>query len=139
MVEAAQTHNRVLKVGFNHRHHPGLWQAHELAQGGAIGPLISMRAAYGHGGRPGYDQEWRGDPDLAGGGELHADCEAVLLEAGSQQQYIWGADWYPLGREVGFETLINIRPGQQNFTLELQDPALRAKIETIVRRLLEVA
>lgn len=76
---------------------------------------------------------------LAGGGELHADCEAVLLEAGSQQQYIWGADWYPLDREVGFEALINIRPGQQNFTLELQDPALRAKIETIVRRLLEVA
>ena len=70
MLEAAQTHNRVLKVGFNHRHHLGVWQAHELAQAGAIGPLMSIRAAYGHGGRPGYDQEWRGNPDLAGGGEL---------------------------------------------------------------------
>jgi len=70
MVGAAQTHNRVLKVGFNHRHHPGLWQAHDLAQAGAIGPLMSIRAVYGHGGRPGYDQEWRGNPDLAGGGEL---------------------------------------------------------------------
>jgi len=70
MVEAAQTHDRVLKAGLNHRHHPGVGQAHELAQAGAIGPLMSIRAAYGHGGRPGYDQEWRGDPDLAGGGEL---------------------------------------------------------------------
>ncbi len=70
MVEAAQAHGQVLKTGFNHRHHPGVWRAHELAQGGAIGPLMSIRAAYGHGGRPGYDQEWRGDPDLAGGGEL---------------------------------------------------------------------
>lgn len=75
---------------------------------------------------------------LAGGGELHADCEAALLEDGSQQMYVWGADWYPQEQQVGFESLINIRPGQQNFSLELQNPALRAQVETIVRRLLEV-
>lgn len=50
---------------------------------------------------------------LAGGGELHADCEEVLLEDGSQQENIWGADWYPETKEVGFESLINIRPRQQ--------------------------
>ena len=38
---------------------------------------------------------------LAGGGELHADCEAVLLENGSKQVDIWGADWYPFTQEVG--------------------------------------
>jgi len=70
MVDAARTANRVLKVGFNHRHHPALWQAQEMAQSGKIGPLMSIRASYGHGGRPGYDQEWRADADLAGGGEL---------------------------------------------------------------------
>lgn len=75
---------------------------------------------------------------LAGGGELHADCEAVLLEDGSQQHDIWGADWYPLDREVGFEALINIRPRQQNFGLEIADPALRSRVEAVVRRLLEV-
>lgn len=75
---------------------------------------------------------------LAGDGELHADCEAALLEDGSQQAQVWGADWYPPDREVGFESLINIRPHQQNFTLELQIPELRAKVETIVRHLLEV-
>lgn len=70
MVTAAQHADRVLKVGFNHRHHPALWRAHELAKSGKIGPLMSIRATYGHGGRPGYDQEWRGNADLAGGGEL---------------------------------------------------------------------
>jgi len=70
MVTAGREANRVLKVGFNHRHHPALWRAQQMAQSGKIGPLMSIRAAYGHGGRPGYDQEWRGDPELAGGGEL---------------------------------------------------------------------
>ncbi len=76
---------------------------------------------------------------LAGGGELNADCEAALLEDGSQQQAIWGADWYPLDHQVGFESLINIRPRQYNRTLEVQDPELRNRIEQITRRLLEVA
>lgn len=70
MVEAAARHGRILKVGFNHRHHPALWKARQLAQSGKIGALMSIRAAYGHGGRPGYDREWRGNADLAGGGEL---------------------------------------------------------------------
>ena len=70
MVRAAARHERILKTGFNHRHHPALSLAHNLAQAGKIGPLMSLRAAYGHGGRPGYDQEWRGNPELAGGGEL---------------------------------------------------------------------
>lgn len=58
------------KVGFNHRYHPALKQAHALYSAGVIGEIINIRARYGHGGRPGYDKEWRGDRDLAGGGEL---------------------------------------------------------------------
>ena len=57
---------------------------------------------------------------LAGGGELHADCEAVLLENGSKQVDIWGADWYPMTQEVGYESLINIRPRQNNRSMEIQ-------------------
>ena len=75
---------------------------------------------------------------LAGVGELDADCEQALLDDGSQQAEIWGADWYPHTCEVGFEALINIRPRQQNFSLEIQDPALRERIERVVRHLLEV-
>jgi len=70
MVEAARAGDVILKTGFNHRHHPAIWKAHELCVQGKIGELMYARAVYGHGGRPGYDQEWRGDPDLAGGGEL---------------------------------------------------------------------
>lgn len=75
---------------------------------------------------------------LAGGGELHADCEQALLEDTSQQADIWGADWHPQTKTVTFESIINIRPRQQNFNMEVQDMALRSHIEKIVRRLLEV-
>ncbi len=75
---------------------------------------------------------------LAGGGALHADCEQALLQDGSLQEEVWGADWYPDRCEVGFESIINIRPRQQNFGLEVKDPALRRQIEEIVRRLLGV-
>lgn len=75
---------------------------------------------------------------LAGGGEIHADCEQKLLEDGSQQEDVWGADWYPELKRVGFESLINIRPRQQNRGMEIQDPVIREKIEIIVRHLLEI-
>jgi len=70
LVATAARAGRLLKTGFNHRHHPAIRQAHALCANGAIGELTSVRAAYGHGGRPNYDQEWRGDPAIAGGGEL---------------------------------------------------------------------
>lgn len=70
MLGAAREHHRVLKVGFTLRFQPALRQAHALCQHGDIGPLYFLRAVYGHGGRPGYDKEWRGNADLAGGGEL---------------------------------------------------------------------
>ena len=74
---------------------------------------------------------------LAGGGEYHADCEEVLLEDGSRQEDIWGADWYPESKTVEFVALINIRPRQNNRGMEIEDPELRTKTETIIRRLLE--
>ena len=74
---------------------------------------------------------------IAGGGEYHADCEEVLLEDGSRQENIWGADWYPDSKRVEFGSLINIRPQQGNRGMEIESPAVRAKIETIVRQLLE--
>jgi predicted dehydrogenase len=70
MAAAARQSGGVLKIGFNHRHHPAIWQAHEACLHGAIGRPFFIRAVYGHGGRPGYDKEWRGSADLAGGGEL---------------------------------------------------------------------
>lgn len=59
-----------VRVGYNHRFHPALQKARELVDAGALGPLMFIRARYGHGGRVGYDREWRADPSLSGGGEL---------------------------------------------------------------------
>lgn len=73
---------------------------------------------------------------LAGGGELHADCEAFLLGNGSKQVDIWGADWYPFTEEVGYESLINIRPRQNNRSMEIQDPLIRGRVAQIVKQLL---
>ena len=66
---AARTGVRV-RLGYNHRFHPSLQKARELIDSGVLGPLMFLRGRYGHGGRKGYDREWRADPKLSGGGEL---------------------------------------------------------------------
>ncbi len=70
LIALAARRSRVVKVGFNHRFHPAAIRAREILDGGACGPVMFVRARYGHGGRPGYDREWRADPAIAGGGEL---------------------------------------------------------------------
>ena len=75
----------------------------------------------------------------AGGGELHADCEAVLLGDGSSQDDIWGADWIPDTQEVRYEAMLNIQPRRNNRSMQIEDPGIRAKVGDIVRRLLEGA
>lgn len=59
-----------VRIGYNHRYHPSLQKARALIDEGALGPLLFLRGRYGHGGRVGYDKEWRADPALSGGGEL---------------------------------------------------------------------
>jgi predicted dehydrogenase len=70
VMDAARAAGVSVRVGFNHRYHPALCKARELFEAGALGPMMFVRARYGHGGRPGYEKEWRADPALAGGGEL---------------------------------------------------------------------
>ena len=70
LVNAAQKYNVQVRVGFNHRYHPALLKARELIQAGELGELMFVRGRYGHGGRKGYDREWRSNPSLSGGGEL---------------------------------------------------------------------
>ena len=70
LMAAARRHDRRVRVGFNHRYHPALREARQLVDRGALGPLMFIRGRYGHGGRVGYDREWRADPSKSGGGEL---------------------------------------------------------------------
>ena len=73
---------------------------------------------------------------VAGGGPLHADCEAVLLADGSQQEDIWGADWIPATQQIRYEALINIRPRQKNPSMTILDASIRDRVKEIVERLL---
>ncbi|HTB80515.1 MAG TPA: Gfo/Idh/MocA family oxidoreductase [Opitutaceae bacterium] len=67
---AAQKAGVRVRLGYNHRYHPALQKAYALIESGALGPLMFLRGRYGHGGRQGYDREWRADPKLSGGGTL---------------------------------------------------------------------
>jgi predicted dehydrogenase len=67
---AARERSVRVRLGYNHRYHPALQKARELIDAGALGPLMFLRARYGHGGRKGYDREWRADAAQSGGGEL---------------------------------------------------------------------
>ncbi len=74
---------------------------------------------------------------IAGGGSMHHDCEKILLNSGSSQEDIWGADWNPDAQEVQFEALINIRPRQNNRSMTIQDPEIRKLVEATVRWIFE--
>jgi predicted dehydrogenase len=70
VVALAREAGVTVKVGFNHRFHPAFSKARAIVDAGGLGPLAYIRGRYGHGGRIGYDREWRADPAIAGGGEL---------------------------------------------------------------------
>jgi predicted dehydrogenase len=70
LYQVAKQSKGKLKIGFNHRYHPAISRAKGLVDAGAIGEVFYIRSRYGHGGRPGYEKEWRANIDLSGGGEL---------------------------------------------------------------------
>ncbi|MBI5304094.1 MAG: Gfo/Idh/MocA family oxidoreductase [Chloroflexi bacterium] len=70
VIDAAKQKHVCVRVGFNHRYHPAFRKAREIFESGALGEMMFVRARYGHGGRIGYDKEWRANPDISGGGEL---------------------------------------------------------------------
>jgi predicted dehydrogenase len=66
---AAKRTGALVRIGFNHRYHRAFQKAREIFDTGALGELMFLRARYGHGGRIGYDKEWRANPEISGGGE----------------------------------------------------------------------
>lgn len=69
VVNAARSTGALVRVGFNHRYHRAFRKARAILDTGALGEPMFVRARYGHGGRPGYEREWRAVPDVSGGGE----------------------------------------------------------------------
>jgi Protein of unknown function (DUF5674) len=73
------------------------------------------------------------------GGQLHADAEHLLLEEGSRQEDLWGANYFP-GRgpddSIEYTALINIRPAHRNRAMEVEDAALRERMGALIRELI---
>lgn len=115
---AAARAERRVKVGFNHRFHPGLARAAREVLSGDHGELMHLRARYGHGGRLGYDREWRADPRRSGGGEL-VDQGMHLLDLSH-----WLAGPLPLHSAI-LRTQFWDMPVEDNAALLLGDPGAR--------------
>ena len=79
VLEAADEAERHVAAGYNHRYLPAIVDLQRAVSSGRLGTIDFIRGRYGHGGRPGYDKEWRGDSQLAGGGEL-LDQGAHLID-----------------------------------------------------------
>lgn len=104
LIEKAQKYNVPVHVGYNHRFHPSFIKAKDLIKNKKIGHLYFIRAHYGHGGRIGYDSEWRANKNISGGGELidqgtHLiDLSIWLFEedffniSGNLKTYFWDMD-----------------------------------------------
>ncbi len=77
---------------------------------------------------------------MAIGGELHADEEAFLLERDSKQENLWGINLYPerdFTEMIEFDSMINIRPRQNNRSRGVEDPTVREQIIKITRKLVQ--
>lgn len=105
LVSAARHRGVVLKTGFNHRYHPAMLEMRRRFDLGDFGPPLFARCRYGHGGRPHYEREWRGQGHISGGGELldqgiHA-CDLFRWFLGDMVQatgFVTTAYW-PMGVE----------------------------------------
>ena len=103
VAKAADTAKRIVKVGYNHRFHPAMQKAREIVDRGELGGLMFVRGRYGHGGRPGYEREWRLERAISGGGEL-LDQGSHLIDlaqwflgefidvAGALRTFFWDAE-----------------------------------------------
>jgi predicted dehydrogenase len=114
------SYNARLIVGFTLRHYPAVVRARELIDAGVIGQPMYVRGRYGHGGRPDYHLEWRGDLEMAGGGEL-LDQGVHLIDLsrwflgefeqvfGSVNTYFWGSGQNSLDRNLEDNAFLSLR------------------------------
>ncbi len=78
---------------------------------------------------------------IAIGGELHADANELLIKDGSNQEDVWGINIYPdnpAEKRIVFSSLINIRPLQNNRSLDVEDKKIRTRIKEVINKLIEL-
>jgi predicted dehydrogenase len=113
VVKLAREQRVVVKAGFNHRFHPAAQKARAILDAGGCGDVMFVRGRYGHGGRVGYEKEWRADPDKSGGGEL-IDQGVHLIDLA---RWFFGADLTDVQGRV--ETFFWKMPVEDNAFLTL--------------------
>ena len=72
---------------------------------------------------------------VALGGEMHADAEALLLQEGSDQSSLWGGNLYPWNdpeQRIEYTSFINIRPMDENASMEIMDDSIRKSLKKII-------
>ena len=77
---------------------------------------------------------------IAAGGSMHADEESFLLEHGSKQKNLWGINLYPnleMPDMIEFDSMINIRPRQNNRSRSVEDETIRGQIKSVVAELIQ--
>lgn len=103
MIQTAKEARKVLKCGFNHRHHPGVLDAKRQVDQGKIGKPLFIRCRYGITGEPGREKEWRADPTKTSGGHLmeqgiHAvDLSRWFLGEFDQVMALRDTQYWPFG------------------------------------------
>jgi hypothetical protein len=68
---------------------------------------------------------------IALGGDMHADAESMLLEEGSRQSDLWGGNLYPWNEpasRIELTSFINIRPMDDNLSMDIQSEIIKEKI-----------
>jgi len=73
---------------------------------------------------------------ISAGCELHSDCVEELVVDGSKYTDLWGANIYPADKKIDFISLINIRPADNNRSMDIKDQNIRKKVEDIIKKLL---
>ncbi|MBF0361692.1 MAG: Gfo/Idh/MocA family oxidoreductase [Oligoflexia bacterium] len=142
---------RKVKIGFNHRFHPAIMQAKKLIDAGELGEpdkLMFLRGRYGHGGRVGYNREWRANQDISGGGEL-LDQGVHLIDLsryflgknfteikGSAHTYYWNMEvddnaFLDLKTESGQTAFLHVSSSEWKnlFSLEIYGPKGKIHLE----------
>lgn len=72
---------------------------------------------------------------LAGGGDMHYDCEQTLLNDGSRQENIWGASYIPSNQNITYDSIINLRP-RQNRSMGILDATIRTRVAQVITKFL---
>ncbi|MGI9114537.1 MAG: LmbZ [Chthoniobacterales bacterium] len=117
LLQLSASSSSCVRVGYNHRYHRAMQKAYELVRQGSAGPLMFLRARYGHGGRLGYEREWRADPAISGGGEL-IDQGVHLIDLAS---WFMGAEFTEVQGHT--KTYFWDMPVEDNSFLSLQTAA----------------